>query len=449
MPVARFRYSLTATLLVALMCPAYADPVKVLTGTAAYGDWRADAPGLRRKITPTDLPAPLASAPVANPSRAAKRPMGANPRVPDGFTAEMFASGLEEPRVLRTAPNGDIFLAETGAGRIRIIRGADGAAAQAASHVFASGFERPYGIAFYPLGPEPRFVYVATPGEIVRFPFKLGDLKPSGPAERVAALPEGDGHWTRDLAFSADGRTLFASVGSGSNVADDMDPLGRDALAQFERTHVLGAAWGTEARRADVLAFDPDGKHERVVATGLRNCSGMAVQPETSGLWCAVNERDLLGDDLPPDYATQVFEGKFYGWPWYYIGDHEDPRLKGDRPDLASQVTVPHVLLQPHSAPLGIAFYEGDQFPATYKGSAFVTLHGSWNRDKRTGYKVVRLLFDNGKPTGEYEDFLIGFVEPNDSVWGRPVGVTVTKDGALLVSDDEGGAIWRIGYPHR
>jgi glucose/arabinose dehydrogenase len=170
------------------------------------------------------------------------------------------------------------------------------------------------------------------------------------------------------------------------------------------------------------------------------------VQPEFSALWCVVNERDLLGDDLPPDYATAVTPGKFYGWPWYYIGDHEDPRLEGQRPDLAGKVTVPDVLLQPHSAPLGIAFYSGGAFPAAYKGSAFVTLHGSWNRAKRTGYKVVRLLFENGRPTGEYEDFLIGFVEPNDTVWGRPVGVTVTKDGALLVSDDEGGVVWRVVY---
>jgi glucose/arabinose dehydrogenase len=201
-----------------------------------------------------------------------------------------------------------------------------------------------------------------------------------------------------------------------------------------------------EQDRADVLAFDPDGSHRRVVATGIRNCSGLTVQPATGALWCAVNERDGLGDDLPPDYATRVVDGAFYGWPWYYIGAHEDPRHKGERPDLAGRVTTPDVLFQPHSAPLGITFYEGDAFPAEYKGDAFVAFHGSWNRAKRTGYKVVRLLMKDGKPTGVYEDFLVGFVANDESVWGRPVDVAVTKDGALLVTDDGGGAIWRVRW---
>jgi glucose/arabinose dehydrogenase len=198
-----------------------------------------------------------------------------------------------------------------------------------------------------------------------------------------------------------------------------------------------------------VLAFDPDGGHKRIYATGLRNCSGMSIQPANGALWCAVNERDGLGDDLPPDFATRVTEGAFFGWPWYYIGAREDPRHKGERLDLAGGVTVPDVLFQPHSAPLGITFYEGDAFPAEYKGDAFVAFHGSWNRAKRTGYKVVRLLMKDGKPTGVYEDFLVGFVADDASVWGRPVDVAVTKSGALLVTDDEGGAIWRITYQLR
>ncbi|MBV8472969.1 MAG: PQQ-dependent sugar dehydrogenase, partial [Hyphomicrobiales bacterium] len=198
--------------------------------------------------------------------------------------------------------------------------------------------------------------------------------------------------------------------------------------------------------RADVLAFDPGGRARRVFATGLRNCSGMTIQPETSALWCVVNERDMMGDDLPPDYATSVKQGAFYGWPWYYIGNHADPHYAGRRPDLANAVVTPDVLIQPHSAPLGVAFYEGKQFPSDYRGDAFVTLHGSWNRANRTGYKVVRLIFKGGKPTGEYEDFLVGFVADAAGVWGRPVGVAVAKDGALLVTDDGGGAVWRVAY---
>ncbi len=422
-----------------------AEDGKVLSGAAAYGDWRADAPGLRRKLTPADLPAVLATPPAGNPSEVAARPPGALPKVPAGFSVSLFAHGLTEPRILHAAPNGDVFVAESAAGRIRALRAPDGAATAATAEVFAAGLDRPFGIAFYPPGPNPTAVYVATRTQILRFPYRSGDLAASGPAEVVVpALPGGGGHWTRDVVFSADGKTMYVSVGSGSNDAEDMPRLSDAARAAFAATHAPGAAWGPEERRADVLAFDPDGGRSRVFATGLRNCVGLALQPPAGPLWCAVNERDMLGDDLPPDYATSVAEGGFYGWPWFYIGANEDPNHRGARPDLAAQVATPDVLIQPHSAPLGIAFYEGSAFPPDYRGDAFVALHGSWNRAKRTGYKVVRLIFHEGRPTGEYEDFLVGFVADAASVWGRPVGVAVAHDGALLVSDDAGGAIWRV-----
>lgn len=423
---------------------ARGDFARTLTGPAAYGDWRIDAPGLRFRITPADLPPPGATPSTANPARAVPRPAAALPRAPFGFAADELLKGYNQPRVLRTAPNGDIFLAESGAGRILVLRGVDETGAPPDVSVFAASLDRPYGIAFYPPGPAPKYVYVATPAQVYRYPYKSGDLVNSGKAEKVVALPDGGGNWTRDLAVSADGKTIFASVASASNDAEDMKPLA--GLEAFRKTHALGAAWGPEAGRADVLAFNPDGGAMRVFATGLRNCSGLGVQPQTAALWCVVNERDHLGDDLPPDFATMVGDGKFYGWPWYYIGDHEQPGRAKERPDLKGQVTAPDVLLQPHSAPLGIAFYTSSHFPQKFRDSAFVAMHGSWNRAKRTGYKVVRLVFDNGRPTGEYEDFLTGFVTEAGDVWGRPSGVTVTKGGNLLVSDDLGGVIWRVRY---
>jgi glucose/arabinose dehydrogenase len=411
------------------------------TGPAAFGDWRTDAPGVRRLITPADMPPPYATPSVANPSRRAPRTPAVVPKAPPGFSVDLFAEGLSAPRVIRTAPNGDVFVAESGAGRVLVFRADGKTPAPVEGEVFAADLPRVFGIAFYPSGPDPLWVYVATVGSVWRFPYRRGDLKASGPAELVVRkLPTEGSHWTRDLAFSPDDRTLYVSVGSATN-----DATGMRALA----ARVLGASWDKEQDRADVLAFDPDGGNKRVYATGLRNCSGLTIQPASGALWCVVNERDGLGDNLPPDYATPVVEGAFYGWPWYYIGANEDPRHKGERPDLADQVTVPQVLFQPHSAPLGIAFYESGQFPAEYDGDTFVAFHGSWNRAKRTGYKVVRLLMTNGKPTGVYEDFLTGFVADDERVWGRPVDVATTVDGALLVTDDEGGAIWRVTYQGR
>jgi len=403
-----------------LLMPATAATVSdTRTGSAAYGDWHDDAPGTVRRLTPDAMPPPYLTSSAHRAPSVVQRPAGAMLHVPPGFAVEVLVAGLDQPRTLRVAPNGDVFVAESSAGRLRVVRGVT----RPQSTVFAEGLTYPFGVAFWPPGPDPRFVYVAEINRVVRFPYQQGDVRSRGRPEIIAPrLPTG-GHATRDLVFSRDGRTMYVSVGSASNVGTD-----------------------GEEGRADVLAFDPDGGHRRIFASGLRNCTAEAIAPATGALWCVVNERDGLGDDLPPDFATSVREGAFYGWPWYYIGDHEDPRLRGQRPDLAGRVTVPDVLIQPHSAPLGITFYDGVQFPQDYRGDAFVTLRGSWNRARRTGYKVVRLRFANGRPTGEYEDFLTGFVVSDQAVWGRPVGIAVAHDGALLVSEDGNGTIWRIAY---
>lgn len=415
-----------------------------LQGTSAFGGWQDDRPGTWRLILPKDLPKPSPTESVSNSADRVTAPEDAAPLLPEGFSAYRIASGLRGPRVVRVAPNGDLFVADSRANRLLVYR-LDESGAVTEQSVFASGLSQPYGIAFYP-SDRPRWVYVANSGSIVRFPYEEGDMSARGePEEVVAGLPTG-GHWTRDIAFSPDGGTLYVSVGSLSNVAEAIAAqLEVDAKVWADEMP-LGALWGSEEGRAQVRAYDPNGGNGRVVATGLRNCSGMAVQPRTGALWCVVNERDGLGDNVPFEYATTVRDGAFYGWPWYYIGSNEDPRHQGARPDLAGEVTIPDVLLQAHSAPLGITFYEGDRFPADYKGDAFVTMHGSWNRGTRTGYKVVRLKFENGRPTGAYMDFMTGFVLSDASVWGRPVGVAAAKDGALIVTEDGSGTIWRITY---
>lgn len=414
---------------------ARAQPVR--TGSAAFGDWSTDAPGVVRRITPADLPQPSASGSAMHFPSVLPRPAMLLPRVPPGFRVEPVASGLGTPRVVRRAPNGDVFLAESGGGRIFILRPG------AAPVVYADGLAQPFGIAFWPPGPNPSYVYVAQSNRVLRFPYHNDDLRARGPAEPVIEnLPDG-GHWTRDLAFSRTGRQMFISVGSATNRGAGM---ASHPPAGFLSSHAPGAAWGEEQYRGNILVADPDGHNLHVFATGLRNCSGEAVQPSTGALWCVVNERDGLGDNLPPDYATVVREGAFYGWPWFYIGSHEDPGRRGLRPDLAGRVSVPDVLIQPHSAPLGVVFYDGQQFPAEYAGDAFVALHGSWNREQPTGYKVIRLRFRDGRPTGEYEDFLTGFVISDSAVWGRPVDVAVDRDGALLVTEDGNGTVWRVSY---
>jgi glucose/arabinose dehydrogenase len=420
---------------------------QVLKGSRAFGDWQKDQPGVRRLLTPQDLPpiGPSSSTGV----EIVPWPKGAKPIAPAGFLVERVAADLAGPRVIRTAPNGDLFVADSRSNSVHVYRIPPGTAKPAKGQVFASGLNKPFGIAFYPLGPNPEWIYIANTNGVVRFPYKSGDLKATGEPEKIVdEIPSFADHWTRDLVFSPDGKRMFLSVGSASNDALDMSPEPKvdGGLEAWERTQPLGAAWDTEERRADVLSFDPDGKGEQIFATGLRNCAGLTVQPTTGALWCAVNERDEMGDDVPFDYATHVKEGAFYGWPWFYIGGNEDPKHKGARPDLGNKVTVPDVLIEAHAAPLQIAFYDGDNFPREYKGNAFVTLHGSWNRGQRSGNKVVRLLFKDGKPTGEYEDFLTGFVKSNQTAWGRPVGVAVAKDGSLFVTDDASGTIWRVSH---
>ena len=411
---------------------------------AAQGDWHDDAPGKVHRLSARDLPPPHATPSAFNRPRIVPRPAGAVPQAPAGVAVTLFTDKLEEPRLIRVAPNGDIFVAESQAGRIRVLRaGGDGAKPSVVS-TFAADLDAPFGIAFYPPGPDPQFVYVGDTDAVLRFPYRNGDLTARGPAETlVKDLWSSGGHWTRDIAFSADGKRMFVSVGSGSNVADGMpgDPPG--GLAAFAASHPLGAAWDNEENRADVLAFDPLGKGLHIYATGIRNCVTVPIDPATGTLYCVTNERDGLGDNLPPDYVTSVKPGAFYGWPWYFIGDHPDPRHPHERTDLAGHITVPDVLIQPHSAPLQGVFYEGAMFPE-WRGSMIVALHGSWNRATRTGGKVVRVLFKDGKPTGSYEDILTGFIVSNSEVWGRPVGVAVDRDGAILVSEDGNSTIWRM-----
>jgi glucose/arabinose dehydrogenase len=441
-----------------------------------YADWNQQHPGARRKITPADLPAPAPGEAVNNTPHLIPRPSDAWPQAPAGYKVTLYAGGdavpmqradnkehmqlsggtFTMPRLIRTAPNGDLFLADSGAGAILILRGlgADGKAAQIEK--FATGLDHPFGIAFYPAD-NPKYVYVGNATTVQRIPYHSGDLHATGQPETIVpdvpgyAQLMGGGHWTRDVVFSKDGQKMFVSVGSASNI-DDPD------------THK------SEFHRADVLEYTPEGKFIEVYASGIRNCVGEAVNPITGSLWCSTNERDNLGNHLVPDYVTSVQEGGFYGWPWYYIGAHKDPRLpepcaNGTAPhlqaaslsadqakscqrvDLSAKVITPDVLVQPHMASLEMLFYPASgKFPKEFAGDAFAAEHGSWNRANRAGYEVIHIPMHDGKAEGGYEDFLTGFVTADGKVWGRPVGVAVGGDGALYVTDDGSRSVWRVEY---
>jgi glucose/arabinose dehydrogenase len=460
----------------ATLAPTLVPAQQTVTGQAAFADWNQQQPGVRRKITLADLPQPKPEEAVSNQPHVIERPKDAWPQAPAGFKVTLYAGGdappmqrsdnkqvmapsggtFTMPRLLTTAPNGDLFLADSGAGTIFILRGVgnDGKAAQIEK--FATGLDHPFGIAFYPTD-NPKYVYVGNATTIQRIPYHSGDLHATGaPQTIVPDIPgyaqlAGGGHWTRDVVFSKDGQHMLVSVGSGSNI-DDPD------------THPR------EFHRADVLEVTPEGKFLEVYASGIRNCVGEAINPTTGQLWCSTNERDNLGNHLVPDYVTSIKEGGFYGWPWYYMGGHQDPRLPQPcadgtgpnlqaaslnadqaanckRVDLSSKVITPDVLVQPHMASLELTFYPTHgEFPSTYDGDGFAAEHGSWNRKNRAGYEVIRIPMHDGRADGSYEDFLTGFVTKDGGVWGRPVGVTVGKDGSLFVTDDGSRSVWHVTY---
>jgi len=414
--------------------------------------WSADHPGRIHEVLASALPPPFATPSAGNGPQTVARPQGVMPAVPAGFKVNLWTTDPDRGRLMTKAPNGDLFISSMPKRLIKVFRSSTGETADTIS-TFASGMNRPFGFAFWPVGPNPQYLYVAYVDSIVRFPYKNGDLVASAAPEVIvpALIAAPGAHTTRTLTFSADSKTMFVSIGSASNIGEQISPQPPQPLADWETRHGMGGAWGEETDRGVVLAFDPDGANRRTHATGLRNCVGMYRHPSTGDLFCSVNERDMLGDNLPPDYLTRVPRGAFFGWPWYYIGQNEEPRLKGIRPDLKSKVSVPDLLVTAHSAPLGMVVYQTPaaatgKFPAEYNGDMFLALHGSWNRATRTGAKVVRVFMKDGKPAGSYQDFMTGFVVSDKEVWGRPSSVAVQDDGSLLVVDDVTGEIWRVSH---
>ncbi|NUY80781.1 sorbosone dehydrogenase family protein [Flavobacterium sp. MAH-1] len=387
----------------------------------------AKQPGntVKTAIGDLTLPPPYQTESFTNNSRVIGWEQGQTPKAPEGFTVTKFADGLENPRNTYIAPNGDIFVVESGTrtskNQITIFQDKDKDGKFESRNVFISGLSQPYGMLV--IG---NTFYIANTEGVYRYAYKAGQTKLEGKGKKILDLPAGgyNNHWTRNLIASTDNSKIYVSVGSASNVGE----YGMDK----------------EVRRAAILEINPDGSDEQLFASGIRNPVGMDWNPITKELWTAVNERDGLGDDLVPDYITSVKRGGFYGWPYSYFGQIEDPRLKGQKPELVKKAIVPDVPVNSHTASLGIAFYTGNQFPDKYKNGAFVGQHGSWNRSKLSGYKVLFVPFKDGKP-GQPEDFLTGFVQGDNSrVHGRPVDVTVMNDGSLLVNDDSGNTLWQI-----
>jgi glucose/arabinose dehydrogenase len=405
-----------------LLYAAKTDGMNVITGSKSFTNTASLSPGLARKITSQDLPQPQSGS--RGGAREGTRPESAIPKAPAGFKVDIFvAYGLTNPRQIRRAPNGDIFVADTGGGTVRIFRGmtADGKPRESYDYAKLPGA---FGIDFYPPGPNPQWVYITNTSTLERYAYKNGDLKATAEPEKlITDIPSGGGHTTRDIVFSKDGKSLFLAVGSASNNSDN----------------------GREFHRANILEYTPEGKFVGIYASGIRNPVGLAINPETGELWTSINERDNLGDNLVPDYVTHVARGGFYGWPWFYIGGNQDPAHPGKHPELKDKVIVPDVLIQPHSASLGMTFYDGKMFPAEYSGDAFAAEHGSWNHSQGSGREVIRIPLENGRATGVYQDFLTGFTT-NGVAWGRPVGVAVASDGSLLVTDDGARVIWRVSY---
>jgi glucose/arabinose dehydrogenase len=438
-----------ATVLSLLLVPLALSP----TYAGAQSRWQDDAPGRTHRIDVAKLPAPFATPSAREFPAVVAKPGDASLKLPPGFKIDVFTRDIDGPRVMRVAPNGDIFVAETAPGRIKVLKPSADGASVGSSTVYASGLNRPFGMQFYPAGAAPQWLYVAEMNRVVRFKYSAGDGKAAGEPEVVVSqlAPTDGGHLTRDLVFSRDGRRMFVAVGSLSNVAEDMPKKSADEIKAWDAERGVGAAWGREENRADVLVFDVGSNGPgKPFATGIRNCVALAMQPGTDNLWCTVNERDALGDNLVPDYSTRVRENGFYGWPWYYMGDKEDPRHAGERPDLKGKTITPDVPYEAHSAAVGFTFYTATSgrsaFPAEYVGDAFAVFHGSWNRADRTGHKVVRVVMKNGAPTGEYVDFLVGFITPDGKPWGRPSYITAMNDGSLLFGDDDGDVIYRISY---
>lgn len=418
----RFRNFLAiSAFLPALALPAACQMPQTSDGMPKIVNFETAA---QHSIQPTELPAPFASESVRRSSKVVPMPADATINVPKGFKVNIYAQGdFKYPRWMVLAPNGDVFVADSNANSIIVLRDKDKDGVAEERFVFADNLSQPFGMAFHK-----DWFYVASTDSIVRFPYKTGDTKATGAPEKLVELTRGgyNQHWTRNILFSPDGKQMFVSIGSETNADVEKDE-----------------------RRAAISVYDPDGKNHRIYAAGLRNPIGLAWNPKTGELWTAVNERDGLGDDLVPDYVTSVKDGAFYGFPYAYIGQNEEPRRKGENPELVKKTIAPDVLLTSHSAALGITFYTGNNFPKEYQGDAFVALHGSWNRQKLTGYKIIRVRFKDGKLVGnQYEDFMTGWLPNEDSqeVWGRPVGLLVNSDGSLLIADDSGKKIWRVSY---